>query len=132
MAGPNRVVTPVDGMGGKISVNLHGIYYVPGDDTLLLSDVGDAASASDGQLFTIANASTVMNTAPTVVRIAGSNTALGNPVDIEFDGTNLYVAEKSNDLLLRYDNILDRTGFQNSAADLATKVTKAESVALMQ
>ncbi|MCB0168143.1 MAG: LysM peptidoglycan-binding domain-containing protein [Anaerolineae bacterium] len=131
MAGPNRVVTPINTLGGKISVNLHGIYYVPASDTLLLSDVGDAASASDGQLFTIANALNVRNTAPVVAQIAGSNTQLGNPVDIDFDGSNLYVAEKSNDMVLRFDNILAKTGMLNITADQSMAVTKAESVTVV-
>ncbi|MCB0154475.1 MAG: hypothetical protein KDF65_06715 [Anaerolineae bacterium] len=131
MAGPSRMITPVDEMGGRLSVNLHGIYYVPGVDTLLLSDVGDAASASDGQLFAIAGITAAADMAAVDLRIAGSNSQLGNPVDIDFDGTNLYVAEKSNDMVLRYDNILSRTGDENSPADYTTAVTKAESVSIL-
>jgi hypothetical protein len=131
-AGPNQVVTLIDNLGGKVSVNLHGIEYVADADILLLTDVGDAGSASDGQIFTIGNAAGAMNTAPIRLQINGSNTALGNPVDLVFDGNNLYVAEKSNDAVLRYDNILTRTGYENSAADQAMSVTKAESLAIVR
>src|SRR5690606_3942679 len=56
-SGPSRTALPaLDGT--QISINLHGIAYLPEQDVLVLSDVGDAAIADDGQLFTIAEAST--------------------------------------------------------------------------
>jgi hypothetical protein len=130
--GPDRVVTPVNDSGDKVSVNLHGIYYVPGNDVLILSDVGDAMSASDGQLFTIEQASSAVDTAPVRLQLGGAATQLGNPVDLDFDGSNVYIAEKSNDMVLRYDNVLNLTGVQNVAANLTTPVTKAESVVIVQ
>ncbi|MCB0196015.1 MAG: hypothetical protein KDJ65_28955, partial [Anaerolineae bacterium] len=131
-SGPDRMVIPSDAGGNQISVNLHGVYYVPASDTLLLSDVGDAASASDGQLFAINSVSSADNMVAVDLQIGGSNTQLGNPVDIDFDGSNLYVAEKSNDMVLRFDNFLDKGDMLNIAADQSMAVTKAESVAVMQ
>lgn len=130
--GPDRVVTPVNDSGNKLSVNLHGIYYVPDDDVLILSDVGDAMSASDGQLFTIEQASSAVDTASVRLQLGGTATQLGNPVDLDFDGNNVYIAEKSNDVVLRYDDVLDLTGVLNVAADLTTSVKKAESVVIVQ
>jgi hypothetical protein len=122
----------VNDSGDKVSVNLHGIYYVPGNDVLILSDVGDAMSASDGQLFTVEQASSAVDTAPVRLQLGGAATQLGNPVDLDFDGSNVYIDEKSNDMVLRYDNVLNLTGVQNVAANLTTSVTKAESVVIVQ
>lgn len=58
------------------------------------------------------------------------NTMLGNPVDIAFDGVNLYVAEKSQDAVLRFDDVLNSAG-----GDIAPAATMAqdapESVAIV-
>jgi hypothetical protein len=120
-ATPDRTITP-DG-----SVNLHGIVYDAVNNVLLLSDVGDAMSASDGQLFVVANAATADGAVTPTVTIGGALTNLGNPVDIAYDGTNLYVAEKSNDLVMRFDNIRTSAG-GNIAPDLDIAVTKPESL----
>lgn len=114
----------------KVSVNLHGIIYVESSDTLLLSDVGSAMNPSDGQLFVINNASSANGNFAVQAQIAGASTRLGNPVDVTFDGSNLYVAEKSNDLVLRFDNILTQSGVLNIAPNLTAAKNKPESVAL--
>jgi hypothetical protein len=110
-----------DNGGGlaKDSVNLHGIDYVPGVDRLILSDVGSAGSTSDGKLYIIDNASTAGAApattpalAPAALRIiTGTGLRLGNPVDVAFDGSNLYVAEKTGitgdpSSILIYENFL--------------------------
>ena len=65
------------------------------------------------------------------VRIAGAtNTSLGNPVDIAFDGRNLYVAEKSNNALLRFDDILSHAS-GDVPWDFSLARTAPESVALV-
>ncbi|MDY6804805.1 MAG: hypothetical protein SXA11_13485 [Cyanobacteriota bacterium] len=129
--GPSRTISPFDPSGtNPISVNLHGIIYVESSDTLLLSDVGSAMDPNDGQLFVIDNVSSASGNTPVRTQIGGDNTLLGNPVDITFDGNSLYVAEKSNDAILRYDNILDRSGVLNIAASEAAIRNKPESVAL--
>ncbi len=125
--GPSRTITPTDGTG-KISVNLHGIAYSAGSDYLLLSDVGSAASPTDGQIFVIANAATASGMTAVRYSNGGNNTALGNPVDVAFDGTSLFVAEKSNSMVQRYDDILTRTGMENAAPNASTAAQNAESV----
>ncbi|MFB2919252.1 YncE family protein [Aerosakkonema funiforme] len=137
--GPTRVITPSDVSGNKISVNLHGIIYVESSDTLLLSDVGSAMSATDGQLFVVNNASTA-NGNVSVRGIAGPNSMLGNPVDITYDGANLYVAEKSNNLVMRFDDIINQLALIDPlpnqppifdiAANLMVTRNRPESVAL--
>ncbi|MGI9176123.1 MAG: hypothetical protein ACR2GR_12490, partial [Rhodothermales bacterium] len=57
----------------------------------------------------------------------------GNPVDVAYDkhSGSVYIAEKSNDVVLRYDGILTQMNdLNNVAADASVSVTKAESVVL--
>ncbi|HEY0134992.1 MAG TPA: hypothetical protein VGB85_12950 [Nannocystis sp.] len=128
--GPDRLITPTDDQDEKISVNLHGIEYDAASDTLILSDVGDAMSATDGAIFVITAASTADDNVEVAATIRGDATKLGNPVDISFDGANLYVAEKSNSSVLRYDAILGLTGNNNTAENAMIEVANPESVAL--
>lgn len=130
LSGPTRTITPTDAAGNKISVNLHGIVYVRAQNVLILSDVGSAASATDGQLFVIANASTASGNTPVRYRNSGAASNLGNPVDIAYFGTTLYVAEKSNNAVQRYDNFLAATGTFSVAPTASVTVTAPESVAI--
>ncbi len=123
-------VIPANEMGEQISVNLHGVDYDAASDTVILTDVGSADDATDGQIFTITGVMDAEGLTPVTSQIGGPETMLGNPVDVAFDGANIYVAEKSNDVVLRYDNILDMMGMADQAADMSLEVTKAESVAL--
>ncbi len=130
-SGPSKTIVPSDVDGNKISVNLHGIWYNAATDELILTDVGDAASAEDGALFVIANAMTAVGNTPVSVMVAGPESMLGNPVDVVFDGRSAYVAEKSNDAILRFDDVLaaDMMGMMGDAAPSAMfELLKAESV----
>ncbi len=128
--GPTKFITPSDNQSNKLSVNLHGIVYVPERDSLLLSDVGSATSATDGQVFTINNVKQASGRTETSYRLSGADTRLGNPVDITYDGQHLFVAEKSNDRVLQFNDIFGRNGNQNQAANFQVTVTKPESVDL--
>ncbi len=132
--GPDRVITPTDGRK-QVSVNLHGVVHVAAADgysgeALILSDVGDAASNADGQLFTVADAATANGNVAVRARIGGKRSTLGNPVDVTFDGEDLYVAEKTKDTVLRFDDVLKRTGGQDARPDRSVGVDNPESVAL--
>ncbi len=121
--GPTRTIKP---MG---SVNLHGLAYDKANDLIYLSDVGDAMVATDGQLFVIANASTAGGDAvAAAVNIKGPASKLGNPVDIALDGKNLFVAEKSNDAVLRFDGLAALMGSSDTAAAASSASVKPESV----
>ena len=128
--GPDRLITPTDG-GMNVSVNIHGIDYDPATDSLLVSDVGAITTGanSDGQVFVISGASTAAGSVQVAVRIGGPSTFLGNPVDIAFDGADLYIAEKTNNMILRYDDILESAG-GDLAPDASMMFTRPESVAL--
>lgn len=126
--GPSKTIVPSDADGNKISVNLHGVWYNAATDELILTDVGDAASAEDGSLFVIPNAMTAVGNTPVSVMVAGPESMLGNPVDVVFDGRSAYVAEKSNDAILRFDDVLSADMMGDAAPSAMFELLKAESV----
>jgi hypothetical protein len=87
-------------------VRTHGITYSAADDIMILTDVGNATSGTDGGLVFIKNFTSVFNSTATAgtialtsqIRIYGPNSLLGNPVDVAFDATTkkVYVAERLN------------------------------------
>lgn len=137
--GPDRTITPrYPTTGGTAqAVNLHGIVHVGGAaDSLIVSDIGNATLATDGKIFVIAAASTADGVTDVALQINNGNdallgnTMLGNPVDLAFDGVDLYVAEKSQDAVLRFEDILNSTG--GSVAPAATMAQDSpESVAVV-
>ncbi len=131
--GPTSTIIPSDADGNQISVNLHGIDYDAATDSLILTDVGSADSPTDGQLFVIPNTMDATGNTTVSLQIGGPQSLLGNPVDVVFDGQSAFVAEKSNDAVLRFDDILaeEMMGMMGDAAPSAmAEVLKAESVFL--
>jgi hypothetical protein len=134
---PDRIITPTIG-GSAIAAptNLHGIVYVADRKTLIVSDVGSGAVGTDGKLYVIEKADRADGNTDVAVSIDNGdgttvgNTQLGNPVDIAFDGSSLYVAEKSQDQVLRFDNILSSPG-GDVTPDASYAQTKPESVVLL-
>lgn len=124
-----KLIVPSDADGNQISVNLHGVAYDAASDTVILSDVGSADSPTDGQIFTISNVMMAEGNVAVDVAIAGPESMLGNPVDLIWDGSGIYVAEKSNDMILYYADILSASGMMDSAATSSFAATKPESVA---
>ena len=84
----------------------HGITYSAADDVMILTDIADAASSTDGGLVLIKNFNSIFSSTAASgtialsnqVRIYGPNSKLGNPVDVAYDSvTNyIYVAERLN------------------------------------
>ncbi|MBH0058189.1 hypothetical protein I6F65_14600 [Pseudoalteromonas sp. SWXJZ94C] len=127
VAMPNRTITPSDNNGAQVSVNIHGIVFDSNTNKLILSDVGSATDATDGSLFVIDNASSADGAVSVARSIAGPTTMLGNPVDISLEGTDLRVAEKSNDAILIFSNIFaGESG--DITPDLVTSTIKPESI----
>ena len=97
---PSKRVT-IEGL-----IRTHGITYSPEDNVMILTDVASAADATDGGLVIINNFTSVLNSTQNLgtiamtnqVRLYGSNTTLGNPVDVAYDyvTNNIYVAERAN------------------------------------
>lgn len=87
-------------------VRTHGITFSAADNRMILTDVGSAASDSDGGIIVIndftsriaatANLGTIAMA--NQVRIYGTSSTLGNPVDVAYDSvTNyIYIAERLN------------------------------------
>ncbi len=84
-------------------IRTHGIAYDVATDMMVLTDVGAASSPTDGAVLTIANytdaASDGVITDDEQIRLEGSNTQLGNPVDVAYDAENqtIVVAERASD-----------------------------------
>lgn len=86
----------------------HGITYDADSDTMILTDIGSATNTSDDGGLHIINSFTgkfnavsnggMLTIAGNQVRISGSNTLMGNPVDVAYDSKNkmIYVAEAGN------------------------------------
>ncbi|HEY1009092.1 MAG: hypothetical protein ACO1NS_10215 [Daejeonella sp.] len=90
------------------ATRLHGITYSSESDVLMITDIGDASSKTDGAIYIIEEAAakfTAQGSQITPTRtIRGVSTGLGNPVDIAFDKREgkglIYVAEKANNKIL--------------------------------
>lgn len=112
---PLLVVRPqvVDGTGNRVSAaaDYQAIEYLSGLDQLALVVQGSENDNADGELHIIGRqagfaASELFGGNVDVnIIIRGNNTALGNPVDLAFDGSHLYVAENGNGAVLRFDDI---------------------------
>lgn len=83
-------------------VRTHGIFYDEEEDVMVLTDVGDGGSDSDGAFFYINEFSTKINddmiSEDESIKVSGGNTMLGNPVDIKIDPIEdmIYIAERLN------------------------------------
>ena len=134
--GPDRVIIPTV-EGEKASANLHDVTYLEDRDVLIVSDVGSATTAdepgfdADGKIFVLENASAADGPAEVQLQIAGPGTLLGNPVGVAFDGEDLFVTERTKDVVLRFDNILELEGAQDLAPSGAVTVAQPEAVALV-
>ena len=96
-------------------VRTHGLTYDAMTDTMILTDIGDAGSGTDGGFHVIENfnskfsgtANGVTLAVNQQTRVAGSNTVLGNPVDVAYDGATktVFIAEAKNGKILAFNNI---------------------------
>jgi hypothetical protein len=104
---PSGNLSPTSTVQIQGIVRTHGLHYDAATDIMVMTDVGDAASATDGAVHVItgfaakyaaAAAGSGMITLAQQIRIAGGNTLLGNPVDVAYsDRTNkIHVAERAN------------------------------------
>lgn len=127
-ATPARTIRP--STAGTVS-NMHGIAHDSATDTLIVTDVGSVSDFADGSIYTFEFASTATGNLAPKATISGVNTELGNPVDLAFDGTDVYIAEQLNNQVLIYRGVLSRTGLVEVAADESVAVTAPESVTLV-
>lgn len=97
---PSKRVT-VEGL-----IRTHGITFSSSKNMMILTDVGNATSDTDGGIILIPNFSSKLNATANMgtiamndqVRIYGPATMLGNPVDVAYDAVTekIYVAERLN------------------------------------
>jgi hypothetical protein len=127
---PDRVITISDGAGLQESVNLHGIVYDAVNDSLIVSDVGVVGDTTDGVIYTVSTAATADGLVDPTVRIAGATTTLGDPVDLAYNGRDLFVAENANGMILRFNDVLTSAGGDLAPSDSAAQVAP-ESVCLI-
>ena len=87
-------------------VRTHGLSYDAENDIMVMTDIADAMSDTDGAFHVIEDFSAKLEAAgrkgmimiEDQVRVAGNKTYLGNPVDIDFsvEEKKVYVAERAN------------------------------------
>ena len=99
---PEGKINPTQLIAVEGIVRTHGLTYIADRDIMILTDVGAASSPDDGAVVVVMNykaaAMDGIITTDEQTRIAGSNTLLGNPVDVAFDKDRdmIYVAERAN------------------------------------
>ena len=97
-------------------VRTHGLTYSGADDVMVLTDIGDAANtADDGGFHVISDFSTKFDAISDgevlplsqQVRVAGSSTLMGNPIDVAYDSETdaVYVSEVGNGKVLGFTSI---------------------------
>jgi len=91
------LVASVDGI-----VRTHGLTYDASLDLMIMTDIGDAMSPTDGALvvinkFSQASIDSQIST-DEQIRVEGPNSQLGNPVDVAYDRelNRIFVAERAN------------------------------------
>ena len=88
-------------------VRTHGLTYDTSSDIMILTDIGEASNGQDDGGFHIINnfASVFGGTSnggtlalSDQIRVSGTNTLLGNPVDVAYDGDSktVFIAEAGN------------------------------------
>ncbi|MDT0678444.1 hypothetical protein [Autumnicola musiva] len=108
-------------------VRTHGLDY--DDNTMVLTDIGDASDDSDGALHVIPNFDSKFNDTEDggmlaiseQMRTSGSNTHLGNPVNVVYDEDSdmIYVAELANGggRVLEFSNVSSESGNMSPSMD---------------
>jgi len=97
-------------------IRTHGITYDGTDDVMVLTDIGDAADANtDGGFHVISDFSSKFDALSDgellpigmQVRVAGSSTLMGNPIDVAYDSEidAVYVSEIGNGKVLGFTSI---------------------------
>lgn len=100
-------------------VRTHGIAYDASSGVGIMTDIGTVGvpgAEADGGFHVISNFESKVANVPnggllTVlnnqIRVSGSNTMLGNPVDVAYDGETgvVYIAEAANSKVLAFNNV---------------------------
>jgi len=132
----NRIVTADKIVGFQGLIRAHGLDYDNG--IMVLSDIGEAESATDGALHIIQDFDSKFSNAANgsfiniddQFRISGANTLLGNPVNVVYDAAYnvIFVAEalNNNGRILAFNDATSISG--NISPDLKYELPGASSV----
>lgn len=132
----NRIVTADKIVSMQGLVRTHGLDYDEG--TMVITDIGEAESGSDGGLHIIQNFERKFENATSggfigadeQLRIAGGNTLLGNPVNVVYnsDYNVIFVAEALNNSgrILAFNNATSVSG--NISPDLRYDLSGVSSL----
>ncbi|MDR5591623.1 hypothetical protein [Christiangramia sp. SM2212] len=132
----NRIITADKIVGFQGLIRTHGLDFDNG--IMVLSDIGEAESATDGGLHIIQDFEEKFSNATNggfisiddQFRIAGANTLLGNPVNVVYDASYnvIFVAEALNNggRVLAFNDATSISG--NIAPDLKYDLAGASSV----
>jgi hypothetical protein len=112
----NGVLRPSKRVTVEGIVRTHGITYDGTDDVMVLTDIGDATDANtDGGFHLISDFSSKFDALSDgellpigmQVRVAGSSTLMGNPIDVAYDSETdaVYVSEIGNGKVLGFTSI---------------------------
>ena len=99
-------------------VRTHGIVYDGTDDTMILTDIGDAGNTvDDGGFHVISDFSSKFDALSDgdllplgmQIRVAGPSTLMGNPIDVAYDSEEdaVYISEIGNGKVLGFTSIGD-------------------------
>jgi hypothetical protein len=121
-------------------VRTHGLTYDAASNTMVMTDIGQASNGQDdGGFYIIENfmskfdgtANGGMISASETIIVSGSNTMMGNPVDVAYDGATktVFIAEAGNGggLVLSFANV---TSGGNIAPSTNYNLESASSVYL--
>lgn len=97
-------------------VRTHGLTYSGSDDVMVMTDIGDAANTDDDGGFHIINDFSLkfdalsdgdVLTADNQIRVAGSSTLMGNPIDVAYDSEMdiVYVSDIGTSKVLGFSSI---------------------------
>ncbi|MGA8853099.1 MAG: hypothetical protein WB492_02870 [Christiangramia sp.] len=132
----NRIITADKIVGIQGLVRSHGMDFENG--TMVLSDIGESESASDGGLHIIQDFESKFSDAVNggfieidkQLRISGANTLLGNPVNLVYDSAYnvIFVAEALNNggRIMAFNDATSVSG--NISPDLKYDLPAASSV----
>ena len=97
------VVTPDKVVEVEGIIRTHGLFYDQNSDVMILTDVADGTNDSDGAFSVISGFASKFNNQDMIsnsdqITVRGSNTMLGNPVDVayEHESATVYIAERAN------------------------------------
>lgn len=101
----NKTAAPTRTLTVTGATRLHGIVHDAANSRLIVSDLGATVGLGpkDGAIHIINITNSTNGAVTPTTTISGGATNIADPVDIAFDGTFVYTAEKNEDAIRRYN-----------------------------